>query len=110
MPVDVAAAGLRVSIGEDDVLLREGIARILTDAGLDVVVQCGDAEDLLRRTLAYRPDVAVIDVQMPPRHQDDGLVAPVAMRRLLPGTGVLVLAVLTNRGLSVPDQRPRHRP
>lgn len=92
MPVDVAAAGLRVSIGEDDVLLREGIARILTDAGLDVVVQCGDAEDLLRRTLAYRPDVAVIDVQMPPRHQDDGLVAPVAMRRLLPGTGVLVLS------------------
>jgi DNA-binding NarL/FixJ family response regulator len=46
-----------VSLGEDDVLLREGIARILADAGLDVVVQSGDAEDLLRRTLAYRPDV-----------------------------------------------------
>jgi DNA-binding NarL/FixJ family response regulator len=86
------AAGLRVSIGEDDVLLREGIARILVDAGLDVVVQSGDAEDLLRRTLAYRPDVAIVDVQMPPRHEDDGLVAAVEMRRRLPGTAVLILS------------------
>jgi DNA-binding NarL/FixJ family response regulator len=88
----VAAAGLRVSIGEDDVLLREGIARILADAGLDVVVQAGDAEDLLRRTLAYRPDVAVVDVRMPPRRGDDGLVAALEMRRRLPGTGVLILS------------------
>ena len=71
----IAAAALRVVIGEDDVLLREGIARILTAAGLDVVAQAGDADDLLRRTLAHRPDVAIIDVQMPPRHEDDGLVA-----------------------------------
>jgi DNA-binding NarL/FixJ family response regulator len=82
-----AAAVLRVSIGEDDVLLREGIARILAEAGLDVVVQSGDAEDLLRRTLANRPDVAIVDVQMPPRRQDDGLVAALEMRRRLPGTG-----------------------
>jgi DNA-binding NarL/FixJ family response regulator len=90
MPRDGAA--LRVSIGEDDVLLREGMARILTDAGLDVVVQSGDAEDLLRRTLAYRPDVAVVDVQMPPRREDDGLVAALEMRRRLPGTGVVILS------------------
>jgi DNA-binding NarL/FixJ family response regulator len=87
-----AAPALRVSIGEDDVLLREGIARILTDAGLDVVAQSGDADDLLRRTLAYRPDVAVVDVRMPPRREDDGLVAAVQIRRRLPGTGVLVLS------------------
>ena len=87
-----AEAALRVSIGEDDVLLREGIARILTEAGLDVVAQSGDADALLRRTLAHRPDVAIIDVQMPPRRQDDGLVAAVELRRRLPETGVLILS------------------
>ncbi len=86
------AAALRVSIGEDDVLLREGIARILADAGLDVVAQSGDAEDLLRRTLAFRPDVVIVDVRMPPRHEDDGLVAAVEIRRRLPETGVLILS------------------
>jgi DNA-binding NarL/FixJ family response regulator len=83
---------LRVSIGEDDVLLREGIARILTGAGHEVVVQSGDADDLLRRTLAHRPDVAVVDVQMPPRREDDGLVAALELRRRLPATGVLILS------------------
>src|SRR3954468_21587323 len=92
MPPDVAAPALRVSIGEDDVLLREGIARILAEAGLDVVAQSGDAEDFLRRTLAYRPDVAIVDVQMPPRREDDGLVAAVRLRSLLPGTAVLILS------------------
>ncbi len=88
----VAAPGLRVSIGEDDVLLREGIARILTDAGLDVVARSGDADDMLRRALALRPDVVVADVRMPPRHEDDGLLAALEIRRRLPGTGVLVLS------------------
>ncbi len=87
-----AAPALRVTIGEDDVLLREGIVRILTDAGLDVVAQSGDADDLLRRALAYRPDVVVTDVRMPPRREDDGLVAAVEIRRQLPGTGVLILS------------------
>jgi DNA-binding NarL/FixJ family response regulator len=82
----------RVAIGEDDVLMREGIARILTDAGLDVVAQAGDAEDLLRRALAHRPDVAIVDVRMPPRREDDGLVAAIELRRRLPGTGVLMLS------------------
>jgi DNA-binding NarL/FixJ family response regulator len=90
--VPAAATPLRVSIGEDDVLLREGIARILTEAGLEVVAQSGDADDLLRRALAYRPDVVIADVRMPPRREDDGLVAAVEIRRRLPRTGVLVLS------------------
>ena len=83
---------LRVAIGEDDVLLREGIARILTDAGVEVVSQSGDADDLLRRTLAYRPDVVVTDVQMPPHHEDDGLRAAMELRHREPGIGVLILS------------------
>ena len=86
------AAALRVSIGEDDVLLREGITRILADAGLDVVAQSGNADDLLHRALAHRPDVVIADVRMPPRREDDGLVAAVEIRRRLPGTAVLVLS------------------
>jgi DNA-binding NarL/FixJ family response regulator len=83
---------LRVAIGEDDVLLREGVARILTDAGFDVVAQSGDADDLLQRALAYHPDVVVTDVQMPPRREDDGLRAAMEMRRRSPQIGVLILS------------------
>ncbi|MEA2281817.1 MAG: hypothetical protein QOK21_2424 [Solirubrobacteraceae bacterium] len=85
-------AGRRVVIGEDDVLLREGMARLLTDAGFDVVARAADADDFLRKTLAHRPDIAIVDVQMPPRHEDDGLVAAVQVRNRLPDTGVLVLS------------------
>jgi DNA-binding NarL/FixJ family response regulator len=85
-------AALRVVIGEDDVLLREGMVRLLTEAGFDVVAQTGDAEDFLRRALAHRPDVAVVDVQMPPRHEDDGLQAARELRDRLPDVGVLVLS------------------
>jgi DNA-binding NarL/FixJ family response regulator len=83
---------LRIVIGEDDVLLREGMVRLLAEAGHSVVAQAGDADDLLRKTLAHRPDVAVIDVQMPPRREDDGLRAALEVRRRLPDTGVLVLS------------------
>src|SRR5882757_1086646 len=83
---------LRVVIGEDDVLLREGIARLLTEAGLEVVAQAGDAEDLLRKGLAHCPAVVVADVNMPPGHGDDGLRAAVELRRRRPETGVLVLS------------------
>jgi DNA-binding NarL/FixJ family response regulator len=82
----------RVVIGEDDVLMREGIARILVEAGFDVIVQVGDAEDFLRKALAHRPDVAVVDVQMPPGLTDDGLRAAIELRRQRPDTGVLVLS------------------
>ena len=87
-----SSPALRVTIGDDDVLLREGIARILTEAGLEVVGQSGDAYDLLRRTLAHRPDVVVADVRMPPRHEDDGLQAAMELRRRQPGLGVLILS------------------
>jgi len=83
---------VRVVIGEDDVLLREGVARLLDDAGLDVVARAGDADDFLRKTLAHRPDVAVVDVQMPPRREDDGLQAAMTLRERLPEIGVLVLS------------------
>jgi DNA-binding NarL/FixJ family response regulator len=82
----------RIVIGEDDVLLREGVARLLSEAGFDVVAQAGDAEGLLRKALAHRPDVAVVDIQMPPGHGDDGLKAALELRRKLPNTGVLVLS------------------
>jgi DNA-binding NarL/FixJ family response regulator len=88
----VTSTALRVTIGEDDVLLREGITRILGDAGLDVVASVGDAEELVRRTLAHRPDVVIVDVQMPPRNEDDGLQAAVELRRRLPQIGVLILS------------------
>ena len=87
-------AALRIVIGEDDVLMREGIARLLTEAGCDVVAQAGDADDLLRKSLAHNPDVVVVDVQMPPRREDDGLVAALELRRQRPGIGVLVLSQL----------------
>jgi DNA-binding NarL/FixJ family response regulator len=81
-----------VVVGEDDVLLREGIARLLGEAGLEVVARAADADDFLRKALAHRPDIAVVDVQMPPRHEDDGLVAALELRDRLPATGVLVLS------------------
>jgi DNA-binding NarL/FixJ family response regulator len=83
---------LRVVIGEDDVLMREGIVRLLTEAGFEVVAQTGDAEDLLRRALAHRPDVAVVDVRMPPGREDDGLRAALELRRQRPEIGILVLS------------------
>jgi DNA-binding NarL/FixJ family response regulator len=83
---------LTVVIGEDDVLLREGIVRLLTEAGFEVVAQTGNAEDLLRRALAHRPSVAVVDVQMPPGREDDGLRAAIELRRQRPETGILVLS------------------
>ena len=85
-------APLRVVVGEDDVLLREGIVRLLREAGVDVVAQAGDAVDLLRRALAHHPDVVIVDVQMPPDHDDDGLRAALELRRTHPDIGVLVLS------------------
>ncbi|MCW2994568.1 MAG: LuxR family transcriptional regulator [Conexibacter sp.] len=83
---------LRVVIGEDDVLMRAGIVRLLGDAGIDVVAQAGDAPDLLRKVVAHRPHVAICDVQMPPGRQEDGLLAAIEMRREFPDMGVLVLS------------------
>jgi len=81
-----------VVVGEDDVLMREGIVRLLTEAGFEVVAQAGDADDVLRKGLAHRPDVVVADVQMPPDRTDDGLRAALELRRRRPETAVLVLS------------------
>ena len=83
---------VRVVVGEDDVLMREGIVRVLADAGFDVVAHAGDADSVLRRALAHRPDVVVTDIQMPPRNEDDGLQAALELRRQRPEIGVLVLS------------------
>jgi DNA-binding NarL/FixJ family response regulator len=85
-------ASRRVVIGEDDALLREGVTRVLTEAGFDVVAQVGDAEDFLRKGLAHHPDLLVVDINMPPHHGDDGLLAALEVRRQRPRTGVLVLS------------------
>jgi DNA-binding NarL/FixJ family response regulator len=83
---------LRVVIADDSVLLREGIARLLEGAGFEVVGQAGDAEDLLRKVGAHKPDVAVVDVRMPPTHTDEGLRAAQRIRAEHPDTAVLVLS------------------
>jgi len=83
---------VRVVVAEDSVLLREGIVRILEDAGIDVVGQAGDGEDLLRKVRAHGPDVAITDIRMPPSHTDEGLRAAHEIRSQLPDVGVLVLS------------------
>lgn len=83
---------MRVVIADDSVLLREGLVRLLTDAGFEVVAQAGDAEDLLRKVRAHKPQVAVTDIRMPPTQTDEGLRAAQEIRRELPGVGVLVLS------------------
>jgi DNA-binding NarL/FixJ family response regulator len=89
---------MRVVLADDSVLLREGIARLLEDAGMEVVGQAGDAEDLLRKVSAHKPDVAVIDVRMPPTHTDEGLRAAASIREAHPATGVLVLSAYIDEG------------
>lgn len=73
-------------------LLREGVARLLTDAGFEVVGQSGDGEDLMRKARAHKPDLAIIDIRMPPTNTTEGLVAAKAIRAELPNTSVLVLS------------------
>jgi DNA-binding NarL/FixJ family response regulator len=83
---------LRVLVAEDQALLRAGLIGILENDGIDVVAQAADAEDLMRKARAHKPDVVVTDVQMPPDHTDDGLRAAVRIREELPDTAVLVLS------------------
>jgi DNA-binding NarL/FixJ family response regulator len=87
----MSAQPLRIVIGEDHVLLREGLARLLASEGFDVVAQAGDAPDLLRKARAHHPDVVIVDVQMPPDRTDDGLQAAITLRAADDRLGVLVL-------------------
>ena len=92
---------MRVVVAEDSVLLREGIVRLLEEAGFEVVGQAADAEDLVRKVAAHKPDVAVVDIRMPPTQTDDGLRAALEIRRRLPGTGVLVLSQYVEEGYAL---------
>jgi DNA-binding NarL/FixJ family response regulator len=83
---------VRVIVAEDSVLLREGVVRLLEEASIEVVGQAGDAEELVRKARAHKPDVAIVDVRMPPTNTDDGLRAAQQIRSELPGTAVLVLS------------------
>jgi DNA-binding NarL/FixJ family response regulator len=83
---------VRLVVADDAVLLREGAVRLLAEAGFDVVAQAGDADDLLRKVRAHKPDVAIIDVRMPPENADDGLRAALAIREEIPDTGILLLS------------------
>jgi DNA-binding NarL/FixJ family response regulator len=83
---------MRIVIADDAVLLREGAARLLEEAGFEVVAQAGDADDLLRKVRAHTPDVAIIDVRMPPDNVDDGLRVALTIREELPDVGILMLS------------------
>ena len=83
---------MRVVIAEDSALFREGLARLITDRGHEVVAAVGDADALLQAVAEHDPDVAVADIRMPPTHTDEGLRAAIELRREHPGTGVLVLS------------------
>jgi DNA-binding NarL/FixJ family response regulator len=83
---------VRVIVADDSVLLREGLARLLDESGFEVVAQAGDGEELLRKAKAHKPDIAIVDIRMPPTHTDEGLRAAIAIRETMPDTGVLVLS------------------
>src|SRR3954449_9526761 len=92
---------MRAVIADDSVLLREGIARILTDGGFEVVGQAGTADELLLKVRSYDPQVAIVDIRMPPTHTDEGLRAAQEIREKHPGTGVLVLSQYVDPGYAL---------
>ncbi|HMJ95769.1 MAG TPA: response regulator transcription factor [Thermoleophilaceae bacterium] len=92
---------MRVVVADDSVLLREGVVRLLEEKGFDVVAQAGDAEDLIRKVNAHKPDVAVVDIRMPPTNTDDGLRAALEIRATHPETGVLVLSQYVEEGYAL---------
>ena len=92
---------MRVALAEDSVLLRDGLARLLKDKGFDVVAQCEDAAELMRKLSAYEVDVVIVDIRLPPTHTDEGLRAALEIRERYPGTAVLVLSQYVELGLAM---------
>jgi DNA-binding NarL/FixJ family response regulator len=92
---------MRVVLADDSILLREGIARILEEAGFEIVGQAGTAEELLLKVRSYSPDVAVVDIRMPPTHTDEGLHAAREIREKHPDVGVLVLSQYVEPGYAM---------
>jgi DNA-binding NarL/FixJ family response regulator/class 3 adenylate cyclase len=100
-PAAATEKKLRVVLADDSVLLREGIARLLEDAGFDIVGRSGDGDDLLLKVRSYAPDVAIVDIRMPPTHTDEGLRAAAEIRAKHPQTGVLVLSQYLESGYAL---------
>ena len=92
---------MRVAIAEDSVLLREGVAGLLTKAGMDVVARCGDADELLMKLGICPVDVVIVDIRLPPTHSDEGLRAALEIRSRHPAVGVLVLSQYVELGLAM---------
>ena len=92
---------MRVVIADDSILVREGIASILTRAGIDVAAQVADPDHLLREVDTHVPDVAIVDVRMPPTHTDEGLRAAAEIQERYPGVGVLVLSQYIEEGYAM---------
>jgi DNA-binding NarL/FixJ family response regulator len=92
---------VRVVIGEDQALMRAGLALVLEQSGFEIVAVAGDAEDVVRKTAAHRPDLLLADIRMPPTHTDDGLRAALEARRRMPGLPVLVLSQYLQRDYAV---------
>ena len=92
VPAEHPGPPLRLVVADDNDLLRQGVVSMLASLGFEVVAQAADADDLVRKVSAHRPDVAVIDIRMPPTHTDDGLRAAVAIRESHPDVGVLMLS------------------
>jgi DNA-binding NarL/FixJ family response regulator len=92
---------VRVVIADDSALIREGIARLLAEAGFDVVGRCANAGDLMLKVASYAPDVAVLDIRMPPTFTDEGIVAAIEIRERYPQTAVLVLSQYVELGLAM---------
>jgi len=102
---DIEDSGLgartRIVLADDSVLLREGIARLLEESGFEVVGQAGNADELMLKVRSYHPDVAIVDIRMPPTHTDEGLRAAQEIREQHPGTGVLVLSQYVESGYTL---------
>jgi DNA-binding NarL/FixJ family response regulator len=92
---------VRVAIAEDSVLLREGVARLLDDAGFEIVAKCGDARDLMLKVRSYDLDIVIVDIRLPPTHTDEGLQAALEIRADHPDVSVLVLSQYVELGLAL---------
>lgn len=101
MQTDTEPARTRVVIADDSILLREGIAALLVDSGFEIVAQSGTADDLLLKVRSLRPDVAIVDIRMPPTHTDEGLRAAQVIRERYSDTSVLVLSQYVESGYAL---------
>ena len=108
---EVDPRGTRVVVAEDDVLMREGIASLLERGGYEVVGQAGDGSELMRLVRDHRPDLAVVDIRMPPDHRTEGLDAARMIREEFPGTAILILSahVEVTEAMTLARNRPRER-